>query len=106
MAEQAPWPIPQLSRAHVLAQIACMVCEEHLETDDPGELAQLATAHEWTVGYTIEDQAGIVTMPGQRVEPADLPILTAIITELFESNPDDPVIDLEELIAGAKRRLA
>jgi hypothetical protein len=105
MADLSPSHLPTIPRALVLADIAVQAGEAFVDTDDPAELAQLATSRPWTVTYADVDHPGIITLPDQRVTEADLPLLTALFEELIESDPAPPY-DLEALVDGSLRRLA
>jgi hypothetical protein len=87
----------------VLADIATQVAETYFEIDDSAELAQLAMDRSWRVVYAAP--GGLATLAGQEVTEDDLPMLTALLEELFESDPVAPY-DLEALVDGAVRRVA
>jgi hypothetical protein len=103
MADPTPFPIPSIPRPLVLADIAVQVGEEFVDTRDCAELALRAMSRTWAVVYAAP--SGVVTLPEQRVTDADLPMLAALLDELFEHNPVPPY-DLESLVDGAVRRVA
>ena len=105
MAEPSPSPIPTIPRPLVLADVAIQAGEQFVHTYDSAELARLAMAQTWTVSFAVVDQPSIITLPDQQVTEADLPMLTALFDELFESDPIPPY-DPETLVAGAVQRLA
>lgn len=102
MADPSPFPIPDVPRPLVLAEIAVQTAEVFFQIDDPAELAQRARSRSWAVIYATSP--GTVILPNQQVTEADLPMLTALLDELFASDPVPPYV-LQALVDGAARRV-